>query len=504
MCAIKTKIINSDRNDSESTRQPAIMVDTYKAILVHFMSYVSGHAYDKDYEFSQEELGALNPMDVKKYMCMKAYGTAEPNRDDHPLFARSSTLMFWKKAISFYMPNKLMAWNAIAQVGNPTRSVEVNELIKTVKKQEVRKQGKLSTARRAITHPKFLRMLDYLKEDEDAMRKYGLPSLFVFQYNLIARIDDTCQFLVSNLTASSDFDFVLRSRLNWSKNVHEERDAPNQILLGAIDFRYCVLLTLAIHLEVFLGTEGGQGGLSPYVFGFSDDITVPDGGSKTKDKIQAILHNEIFCHEEFHDGVGGLLGSHSNRKLASTHAMKNGCRREEKDLRGRWKRRKHVSNVYDDVDLPYPDAKVAGRLCVGGPCKYVVKEGSGVTDNFLLENVVPNVRTRYADDVAKVLGKALLWLIFSSDSDYLPQALRDCVRTAYDNIAQLPAGENPVKKLQLLSQAMKENCTWMKWEKIWVVQKMALDVVIKGKSTREKNCWRSNHRLLDYAKQLTI
>ncbi len=100
VCAIKTKIINSDRIHSESTRQPAIMVDTYKAILVHFMSYVSGHAYDKDYEFSQEELGALNPMDVKKYMCMKAYGTAEPNRDDHPLFARSSTLMFWKKAIS--------------------------------------------------------------------------------------------------------------------------------------------------------------------------------------------------------------------------------------------------------------------------------------------------------------------------------------------------------------------------------------------------------------------
>ncbi len=141
MCAIKTKIINSDRNDSESTRQPAIMVDTYKAILVHFMSYVSGHAYDKDYEFSQEELGALNPLDVKKYMCMKAYGTAEPNRDDHPLFARSSTLMFWKKAISFYMPNKLMAWNAIAQVGNPTRLIKVNE-------------------------------------NQDAMHQYGVPSLF--------------------------------------------------------------------------------------------------------------------------------------------------------------------------------------------------------------------------------------------------------------------------------------------------------------------------------------
>jgi hypothetical protein len=33
---------------------------------------------------------------------MKAYGTAKPsNRNHHPLFVRSSTLMFWKKAISY-------------------------------------------------------------------------------------------------------------------------------------------------------------------------------------------------------------------------------------------------------------------------------------------------------------------------------------------------------------------------------------------------------------------
>jgi hypothetical protein len=45
------------------------------------------------------------------------------------------------------MPNKLMAWNALAQVlGNPTRLIEVNELIKTVKMKKVQKQGKTSTA----------------------------------------------------------------------------------------------------------------------------------------------------------------------------------------------------------------------------------------------------------------------------------------------------------------------------------------------------------------------
>jgi hypothetical protein len=52
--------------------------------------------------------------------------------------------------------------------------------------------------------------------------------------------------------------------------VHEERDAPNQILIGAMDPWFCVL---PVWLEVFI--ESGRGALTPYVFGFSDDYTVP-------------------------------------------------------------------------------------------------------------------------------------------------------------------------------------------------------------------------------------
>ena len=40
------------------------------------------------------------------------------------------------------MPNRLMLLNAISGQGNPTRSIEVNTLIKKVKKKEVRKEGK--------------------------------------------------------------------------------------------------------------------------------------------------------------------------------------------------------------------------------------------------------------------------------------------------------------------------------------------------------------------------
>jgi hypothetical protein len=33
---------------------------------------------------------------------------------------------------------------------------------------------------------------------------------------------------------------------------------------------------------------------------------------------------------------------------------------------------KPVSDVYNNVELPYPDARVANKLCVGGPCYYLL------------------------------------------------------------------------------------------------------------------------------------
>jgi hypothetical protein len=130
--------------------------------------------------------------------------------------------------------------------------------------------------------------------------------------------------------SSADFDFVLRCRLSWSKNVNEERDAPNQILIdGAMDSNYCALLALAITQEVAMDAAGERE-LSPYVFGYSDGITVPGGANKTKDKISTFFREKIFAHEGFLDG-GGLCGSHSMQKYASTFARRSGASKDEKD-----------------------------------------------------------------------------------------------------------------------------------------------------------------------------
>jgi hypothetical protein len=49
------------------------------------------------------------------------------------------------------------------------------------------------------------------------------------------------------------------------KNVLEERDAPDQNIIGSMDRQYCILLALAIFLEVW--TEAGDGLANPYLFG---------------------------------------------------------------------------------------------------------------------------------------------------------------------------------------------------------------------------------------------
>jgi hypothetical protein len=117
---------------------------TYKKYHVDCMNLAFGTNHPHTYMFSNDELFQLTPEHLCAYMCTYAFGTATPGADDSPTFARSSTLEVAKKAILsyYYMPNRLMPWNSQMRTGNPTRSTEVNDIIKRIKKKEVRKEGK--------------------------------------------------------------------------------------------------------------------------------------------------------------------------------------------------------------------------------------------------------------------------------------------------------------------------------------------------------------------------
>ena len=125
---------------------------------------------------------------------------------------------------------------------------------------------------------------------------------------------------------------------------------------------------------------------------------------------------EYFASPAFDKSGEGELGSHSIRKLASTYAASCCCTINEIEVRGRWKGegRKQV-HTYVSTTLPYPDAKVAAALCVGGPIKYVLKEGYGISEQFICGVVVPLISRRFGKELAYTLGVPLLWGLMDKD-----------------------------------------------------------------------------------------
>ena len=104
--------------------------------------------------------------------------------------------------------------------------------------------------------------------------------------------------------------------------------------------------------------------------------------------------------------------------MPATFVRRCGVTKDEKDIRGRWKGTGRVSDMYDDIKLPYPDAKAAEKLCGGVSCTYVLEPTPATMMNtFVLSHVVPNIRKQLPESACLLLGKALLWLICSLVAD---------------------------------------------------------------------------------------
>ena len=430
------------QQDSASTNKK-----NYKKHLTKCMNLVKGTAHDNDYNFSNEELFTLRPAEIKRYLSLLAYGDEHPDLiEDFPTVGRSSSLEYAKKAISYFMPNKNMVWNHQTEMGNPTRSSELNDLIKTVKKKEVRKQGKASQARRPLVMSEFRQLIQNVRYPANGFtHKYSLAAYYIFQFHMVARVDDVMHFKCEDLTPHLDFDFALKSKMCWSKNVLDERSTSDQIILGAGDPDFCTLLALAIHLETNIGAgliggdeEGGENGAM--LFGINKQLA----SSRFK---------KIVDSENFEKAAEGELGSHSTRKFAATFARRNGCSRDDVDARGRWKGTRRVVDMYIDSTIPYPDAKVAASLCVGGAIKYELRSDSRISDDWLLEHVSRNILRVFPRQMALVLGKALLWGICDEQvSQYIDAAMVERVRADVNSLNNCYANNNlnPVKKIPLV------------------------------------------------------
>lgn len=428
-------------------RRRKTKVETYRASLVALFRCKDGVAYESNHHFTAAQRAALVPNDIVRFLKLKAYGNPDADVEtDHPTAGRSASLEFAKKAISFFIPMRNTTWNPTLAAGNPTRSVEVNELIKAVKKREVRKQGAPSQARRELEPEEFLQTNSMLNAEEGVKRRFMLPAASKFQFHMVARVDDVAHFKEEDLKPNRQFDFALLARMGWSKNVLEERDAPDQIILGSFNADYCCLLGLAIYLESWKESDLGAG--NPFLFGDHD-------AADTNKEWMSNTWREIWSRPDFIRRAEGPLGTHSNRKFPATFARRQGCEKDDIDSRGRW-RKVRIQDRYVSANLPYPDAKVAAALCIGGPCKYELLEGSGITREWLRGIVVRNMHDKDGihDAVADTLALPLLWAAMDDDMEgKMPTDLRNQIRAAY-NILQpnhaLGAGVNPVRKRLLI------------------------------------------------------
>ena len=72
----------------------------YQHYIVAFMSFLHDVPYTKTTVFTPDVLRTVTPEDVRRYMCVKAFGVEEPAEDDRPLNCRANSLEVLKKAIS--------------------------------------------------------------------------------------------------------------------------------------------------------------------------------------------------------------------------------------------------------------------------------------------------------------------------------------------------------------------------------------------------------------------
>lgn len=101
--------------------------------------------------------------------------------------------------------------------GNPTKSTVVKELIKEVKKFEVRGEGAGGNAKCPRKQIEFLKTLELLRHHNDFNRRYKNPMMNIWQYTQIGRVDNVDNFTISDPRGHPDLDFADGRRTSWRK-----------------------------------------------------------------------------------------------------------------------------------------------------------------------------------------------------------------------------------------------------------------------------------------------
>ncbi|KNC74193.1 hypothetical protein SARC_13253 [Sphaeroforma arctica JP610] len=330
----------------------------YKDFLQYWQPDHDWDTYENQMNIPHETTIQILPQDIFKY------GRENPGPDDHPTLRRESGLGFLKKSISYYMPLIANDWDPVDMKGNPTRSKDVNDLLKTIKRAELRGEGKADAAKRLIEYDEFRQILAINLENK----------------NFHNSVDDVTNIKFEDLMPNDDNPEQLFVTLVHSKNLREKGQVATQVKLGSMNSYFCALSALAAHLvermlertnthQLDLGNMWTLNGTVGW-----DDMLNPDVAMRV---IAKIVRLDNFVAK----GKVDEIGTHSLRRCSCIYAQRRGRSKDDAEGRGRWSRtrtkgqRKKKSNRpvdrYSSPLIPYPDAKVSEALCgPRGACNY--------------------------------------------------------------------------------------------------------------------------------------
>jgi hypothetical protein len=429
----------------------------HQSYMVKFMSYKNNTVYPHDRQFTKEEILAIRPGHVRRWLNQLAYHTPTPGPNDKPLYYRSGSLKKAKGGVSFFHPNKHVPWLE-PHGGNPTQHRSINELIAKVRKAETRGIGKKPNDKRPYTREEFQLKIELFRKCADWNHYTKYVAMTLWCKHLILRIDDACNFKMDAPKGSREYPFALATRAKWSKNVNSFVNCPDQIIFGSNRWNDCLQLHMAAYLEGWIHRNNPQ---VKYLFCESRADSAPANQKQVYSNrcAKVIWNSQQF--KAIYDQVGNDddrkgLGTHSTRKYSSTEAKRRGGDTDQVEYRGRWvgdKKRSVCATRYIDVDSPYDDAYIAGLLCDEGPVAYELKEGYEVDDEWLFANVVPNIRDRYQNDLrlCRVLALALLWGSFNNETRIAMQlGITTVSKFVEEFLDEVPSEDfNPVQKVPL-------------------------------------------------------
>jgi hypothetical protein len=305
------------------------------------------------------------------------------------------------------MSRKLMTWYPVNKMGNPTRLLKVLKAINDVKRFDFRCQGTLTKVQWPIEYKDFLSVLDIVRdpeEEEDELKRFRLASVFMLQLHLIGWIDDMMKLKADRVGANHNHPGTGSRKIEWSKNITEERVPTEKFLLASHDTKLGYLLSMGVYPEVLGWCDASHINTNDPLFG---DTT--NGHRAARNGLDSVFKKSKFCKWK-----PGNLGTHNNRKGPATYASRSGCSQDFVKRLGRWRAHKQVVDEYIDPSLPYPDVNAGAALCgPDGPCRYKATENlTGVSRFYMLNAVAPTINQIYDEKMALLLAPALLWAAF--------------------------------------------------------------------------------------------